>query len=232
MLGKPVAQRGAWRQGRPGDDRRQGRERPAPTRNVVGIIPGSDPKLSKQYVVIGAHSDHVGMSAANPLVEHDSLKAYNMVARVEGADSRGAAPPTAEQWARINAIKDSLRKIYPARLDSISNGADDDGSGSVSILEIAEAFARPGEAEALADLHLADRRREGPVGLAVVHEPSDRAARFDRRRPQPRHGGPRRGDRRHGPRQGQPRARSARRTISSSSARAVCRRSSATSSSR
>jgi Zn-dependent M28 family amino/carboxypeptidase len=92
--------------------------------------------------VIGAHSDHVGMSAARPVVEHDSLKAYNIVARVEGADTRNAAQPTAEQWARINAIKDSLRKIYPPRLDSISNGADDDGSGSVSILEIAEAFAK------------------------------------------------------------------------------------------
>ena len=43
---------------------------------------------------------------------------------------------------RINALKDSLRKVYPARLDSVSNGADDDGSGSVSILEIAEAFAK------------------------------------------------------------------------------------------
>ena len=42
---------------------------------------------------------------------------------------------------RINALN-SLRKIYPARLDSVSNGADDDGSGSVSILEIAEAFAK------------------------------------------------------------------------------------------
>ena len=114
----------------------------APTRNVVAIIPGSDPKLRGQYVVIGAHSDHVGMSAARPVVEHDSLKAYNIVARTEGADTRNAAPPTAEQWARINAIKDSLRRIYPARLDSISNGADDDGTGSVSILEIAEAFAK------------------------------------------------------------------------------------------
>jgi hypothetical protein len=114
----------------------------APTRNVIGIIPGSDPKLAGEYVVIGAHSDHVGMSAARPVVEHDSLKAYNIVARVGGADTRNASPPTPEQWARINAIKDSLRKIYPARLDSISNGADDDGSGSVSILEIAEKFAK------------------------------------------------------------------------------------------
>ncbi|MDB4917391.1 MAG: peptidase [Gemmatimonadetes bacterium] len=111
-----------------------------PTRSVVAILPGSDAKLKSQYIVIGAHSDHIGM--ANAVVEHDSLKAYNIVARVEGADSRGAPPPTAEQWIRINALKDSLRRVRPARLDSISNGADDDGSGSVSILEIAEAFAK------------------------------------------------------------------------------------------
>jgi Zn-dependent M28 family amino/carboxypeptidase len=36
---------------------------------------------------------------------------------------------------------DSLHALHPARLDSISNGADDDGSGSVSVLEIAESVA-------------------------------------------------------------------------------------------
>ena len=115
---------------------------PQPTRSVVAILPGTDPKLKNEYIVIGAHSDHIGMSNTNPPVEHDSLKAYNMVARVEGADTPRGDPPTPEQWARINALKDSLRKVYPARLDSVSNGADDDGSGSVSILEIAEAFAK------------------------------------------------------------------------------------------
>jgi hypothetical protein len=113
---------------------------PEPTRNVVAILDGTDPNLKKEYIVIGAHSDHIGIS--NTVAEHDSIKAYNEVARVEGADSRSATPPTPEQWTRINAIKDSLRRVYPARLDSISNGADDDGSGTVSIMEIAEAFAK------------------------------------------------------------------------------------------
>jgi hypothetical protein len=111
-----------------------------PTRNVVAILDGTDPTLKNEYIVIGAHSDHIGVS--NTVAEHDSIKAYNEVARVEGADSRSATPPTPEQWTRINAIKDSLRRVYPARLDSISNGADDDGSGTVSIMEIAEAFAK------------------------------------------------------------------------------------------
>ena len=111
-----------------------------PTRNVVAILDGTDPKLRNEYIVVGAHSDHIGV--ANAVAEHDSIKAYNEIARVEGADSRSATPPTPDQWIRINAIKDSLRRVYPARLDSISNGADDDGSGTVSIMEIAEAFAK------------------------------------------------------------------------------------------
>src|ERR1043166_3126518 len=39
----------------------------------------------------------------------------------------------------VHVNMDSVRKLHPkVRLDSISNGADDDGSGSMSILEMAE----------------------------------------------------------------------------------------------
>jgi hypothetical protein len=33
------------------------------TRNVVGMVEGSDPKLKDRYVVYGAHLDHIGYSA-------------------------------------------------------------------------------------------------------------------------------------------------------------------------
>jgi hypothetical protein len=56
--------------------------------NVVGIIPGGDPDVADEYVVIGAHYDHVGIGT-------------------------------------------------PVDGDSIYNGADDDGSGTVAVLEIA-----------------------------------------------------------------------------------------------
>ena len=63
----------------------------------------------------------------------------------------------------------------------------------MAVLEIAEAFAqRRDEAEALDPLRLARRRREGALGLGVLHRPSDRAARFDRRAAQHGHGRPRR----------------------------------------
>ncbi|MGE5750022.1 MAG: hypothetical protein ACM31F_08670, partial [Gemmatimonas sp.] len=45
----------------------------APARNVVAIIPGSDPKLSKEFVAIGAHNDHLGLRRAGP-ADTDSLR--------------------------------------------------------------------------------------------------------------------------------------------------------------
>jgi hypothetical protein len=116
-------------------------EERAPGRNVVAILPGSDPALKGQYVAIGAHNDHVGFNAQP--VDHDSLKAFMMVARPQGADSPYGVKPTDEQLARIRALTDSLRQAHGgARPDSIFNGADDDGSGTVSVLEIAEALAK------------------------------------------------------------------------------------------
>jgi len=61
--------------------------------NVVGVIPGSDPALRDQVVLIDAHYDHLGIRS-------------------------GEGP------------------------DSIYNGADDDASGVVAVMEIARALAR------------------------------------------------------------------------------------------
>jgi len=115
------------------------REERGPGRNVVAILPGSDPALKGQYVALGAHNDHIGFD--HEPVDHDSVKAYMAVARPQGADSPTGAPVSAEQAARIRRMIDSLHKVHGVRLDSIYNGADDDGSGSVSVLEIAEALS-------------------------------------------------------------------------------------------
>ena len=114
---------------------------PVPGRNVIAILRGSDPRLRGQYVAFGAHNDHDPVLPTG--VDHDSLRAYNIVARPGGAES-GNTEVTPAQWTRIRAILDSLRRLRPARLDSIMNGADDDGSGSMALLEIAESFARAG----------------------------------------------------------------------------------------
>ncbi len=109
-------------------------------RNVIGVVEGSDPVLKNEYVAIGAHSDHIGMRAG--AVDHDSLRAFNL--QVEKL-KEGLAPGkqlTKEQLAAIKVNVDSIRVIRRPRPDSISNGADDDGSGTVSVAEIAESFAK------------------------------------------------------------------------------------------
>ncbi|CAN5519169.1 hypothetical protein BH09GEM1_BH09GEM1_24910 [soil metagenome] len=107
-------------------------------RNVVAVIPGSDPVLKHEYVAIGAHNDHIGMTAT--AVDKDSLKAFNDIRnRMLLANKMLAVRP--EQLATIRVNMDSIRRRYPkVRVDSISNGADDDGSGSMGVLEIAEAI--------------------------------------------------------------------------------------------
>ncbi len=109
-----------------------------PSRNVIAVLPGSDPARATEYVLVGAHNDHVG---TNPVgVDHDSLRAVNTVTRRQGANDP-ACRPTADQQRRIDSLIAYARSIRPPRRDSIMNGADDDGSGTVVLLEIAEKFA-------------------------------------------------------------------------------------------
>ncbi len=109
-----------------------------PARNVVAILRGSDPVRRNTYVSLSAHHDHLGFRF--PPVDHDSVRASNRVLRPMGEDS----PPrdaTAAEAARIASIRDSLRAAHPARADSVFNGADDDGSGTVALVELARVLA-------------------------------------------------------------------------------------------
>jgi hypothetical protein len=109
-----------------------------PGRNVIAILPGSDPARAGEYVLVGAHNDHVGINTT--VFEHDSIRAVNTITRPQG-NNDPACRPTAEQQHRIDSIIARARSIRPPRRDSIMNGADDDGSGTVILLEIAEKFA-------------------------------------------------------------------------------------------
>ncbi len=106
-------------------------------RNVVAVIPGSDPVLRNQYVAVGAHNDHVGFSRH---VDKDSIKAFNDQ-KIRWQIANGMKQPTIEAIQAFRVNMDSIRRVHPTpRIDSINNGADDDGSGSMAVLEIAEAM--------------------------------------------------------------------------------------------
>ena len=67
-----------------------------------------------------------------------SLTAPNTVGILEGSDSR-----LKDEYIVYSAHMDHIG-ISPGRPDSINNGADDDASGTVGVIELAEAFSRAG----------------------------------------------------------------------------------------
>jgi hypothetical protein len=81
------------------------------SRNVVGIVEGSDPALKTTYVAFGAHYDHIGYHQTTPPAGGDNF------------GCPGQSRPT------------------PRPGDIVNNGADDDGSGTVGLMAIARAFA-------------------------------------------------------------------------------------------
>jgi hypothetical protein len=111
--------------------------------NVVGVIPGSDPALRDEVVLVDAHYDHLGIGAP---VDPDSVLLHRsvMAARPRRPATPGQppAPLSAEESARLGAMLDSVRRIRPAEVDSIFNGADDDASGTVAVIEIARQLLR------------------------------------------------------------------------------------------
>ena len=116
------------------------RPSPVPARNVVAILRGRDPALRNTYVAIGAHNDHIGMGQP---VAFDSQYVINHLYRPHGAES-DIPDLTPEQAAEVNRILADVRRATSgasARPDSIFNGADDDASGTVAVLEIARVLA-------------------------------------------------------------------------------------------
>jgi len=94
------------------------------TRNVVGIIPGTDPKLKDSYVMFGAHYDHIGYQQTPPGQGRG------------GGGGGGGAQAAPAAGGCVGQSRDT-----PRPGDVINNGADDDGSGTVGIMGIAKAFA-------------------------------------------------------------------------------------------
>lgn len=140
MFGKPLDQLRVGATGQPvsANWSFEWRMSRTPGRNVIAILPGSDPARAAEYVLVGAHNDHNGVNAV--AVDHDSLRALNTVTRRQGSNDP-ACRPTAAQQHQIDSLIARARRIRAPRRDSIMNGADDDGSGTVVLLEIAERFA-------------------------------------------------------------------------------------------
>lgn len=72
----------------------------AESENIVGLLPGSDPKLKSQYVVLSAHLDHIGIT---PPVNGNSIN--------NGALDNASGVATTLEAARLFAGKPARRSV-------------------------------------------------------------------------------------------------------------------------
>jgi hypothetical protein len=66
-----------------------------PTQNVVAVLRGRDPALANEYIVLGAHFDHLGRSGASAL-DPDSAEAIR-----NGADDNASGTAAVMELARL-----------------------------------------------------------------------------------------------------------------------------------
>ncbi|HEY3105070.1 MAG TPA: M20/M25/M40 family metallo-hydrolase, partial [Pyrinomonadaceae bacterium] len=78
--------------------------RESPSFNVVGILPGSDPKLKNEAIVIGAHYDHLGLGGEGSLAPREGDIHH-------GADDNASGVAGVLELARIFSAQKPRRTI-------------------------------------------------------------------------------------------------------------------------
>ena len=107
--------------------------------NVVAILEGADPALrGRVRRARRAQRRHRHRAAGGPRLDPGLQHGHATPRRQRSAGRAECGAGGADQGRWWTACGSSS----PARLDSIVNGADDDGSGSMALLEIAEAVVR------------------------------------------------------------------------------------------
>lgn len=74
-------------------------------RNVIGVLPGRDPKLRREAVVVGAHYDHLGRGGPFAL-DPDSTGAIH-----NGADDNASGTAALIEIARVLALRPPARTV-------------------------------------------------------------------------------------------------------------------------
>ena len=79
-----------------------------PAENVVALVPGRDPALRGEYVVVGAHFDHLGRASTNAMDPEAKDAIHN------GADDNASGTAAVLELARIFAARPARRSIVVA----------------------------------------------------------------------------------------------------------------------
>ena len=138
-----------------------------PTSNVLAVLPGSDPVLAKEYVLVGGHYDHVGKDRRSLEIHH-------------GADDNASGT------AAVLAIAEAFASLSPAPARSllfVGWGAEEKG-----LLGSAYFVRKPtvplDKIVAGINLDMVGRNKEGEMSVVGRTETPDLTALFDRFAPE------------------------------------------------
>lgn len=84
--------------------------------NIVGYVPGTDPKFKDEYIVVGAHFDHLGMGKFNSLYTGKTPMVHN------GADDNASGTTAVMDLARYFSAKPAARPIIFATFNCEESG--------------------------------------------------------------------------------------------------------------
>jgi len=164
-------------------------ETPLPSQNVIGVLPGTDPELKDEYVMLTAHYDHVGVGAAgsNATMPNDSIfngardNGMGSIALLNAAKALGEMPTkrtivvmwvTGEEKGLLGSRYYAERPLIPLEKTIFNLNTDGAGYNSTEHVSIF-GFGRTGTDEKVVAALTA-------AGLKVFPDPAPEQNLFDR----------------------------------------------------
>jgi len=124
--------------------------------NIIGLIPGSDPDLSDEYIIIGAHYDHIGWE-----IEDGDTVVYN------GADDNASGVAGILEIGRILNLKEKKpgRSIILVAFDGEESGLIGSNAFVDNLIEGPEAKLEKDQVKAMFSLDM--------IGMYTSHQGVD-----------------------------------------------------------
>lgn len=162
---------------------------PAPSYNVAGVIPGSDPELREEFILLSAHFDHVGTGrdGGGRFTAQDSIfngtrdNGMGTVALIAAAKSMAKAPPkrsviilavTGEEIGLLGSAYYAENPLFPLEKTVFNLNTDGAGYDDISAVSIT-GYGRTGTD---AQVDLATKAFE----LNVIQNPAPEQNLYDR----------------------------------------------------
>ena len=140
-----------------------GRAEGLPTQNVVALVPGRDPAMRGEYVVLGAHFDHLGRASAGAMDPEAKDAIRN------GADDNASGTAAVLELARMFSERPARRSIVVAHFSGEELGL----LGSQWLVEHAPAPVTLDSITAMVNFDMVGRLRNDRLivyGVATARE--------------------------------------------------------------